>query len=347
MDILGIGNALLDIFWFSDDESALSLGLHPNHAAHVPPERLDELLLAIPAPISVSGGSASNSVKVAAALGSECAFVGCVGTDDRESDRWARIFRSDLAAFGVQCLLENRQGESGRCLVIHMPGGMKSIACAPGVAPSLRAEQISRELIAQAKIVLLDGQTLRNADVSERVIRLCRERRVPLALDAGSIDITQKFPDRFLDLLAHGDCVLFLNDDEALSLATALEPLIPGDRGVQKSEDYIDSIFSFFTARNKAYPCIVQKRGPRGARAWMAGASCEAGTEEIAEPLDDTGAGDAFNGAFLSAWLRHKQIPDALRFANAAAREVLMIPGTRLAPDRFLTLREDLRALGR
>ena len=97
MDILGIGNALLDIFWFSDDESALALGLHPNKSAHMESGRLDELLLAVQAPIFVSGGSASNSVKTAAALGIDTAFIGCTGTEDRETDRWARLFTEDLA----------------------------------------------------------------------------------------------------------------------------------------------------------------------------------------------------------------------------------------------------------
>ena len=137
MDILGIGNALIDIFCFSDDETALSLGLHPNQAIHVTSERLDELLLAVPSRISVSGGSASNTVKAAAALGASCAFVGCVGTEDRERDLWGQIFARELLSFGVQCVLENRTETSGRCLVLHMPGGLKSIACAPGAAPTL------------------------------------------------------------------------------------------------------------------------------------------------------------------------------------------------------------------
>lgn len=347
MDILGIGNALLDIFWFSDDESALSLGLHPNYSAHVSPERLDEILLAVPAPIQVAGGSASNSLKAASALGASSTFIGCTGTEDCECDRSARIFSADLASFGVKCLLENRNMPTGRCLVIHMPGGMKSIACAPAAAPTLAVEQIADETFSQAKLILLDGQTLRNEEITGRVAALCREHGLPLALDVGSADLVRNYGKTILDLMTQNDLILFMNDDETLAMARGLEPLVPGDRGIQTPDRMINDVFSFFTARKRSFPCIVQKRGPKGARAWMSGKQTDIPTEALTMVLDDTGAGDTFNGAFLAAWLKKLPLADCIRFANAAARESLYVPGTRLDWDRFSDLKAELEAIAK
>lgn len=344
MDILGIGNALLDIFSFSDDETALYLGLHPNHAAHVSPERLDEMLLAISDPIYVSGGSASNAVKAASALGAATAFIGCAGTDDRETDRYSRLFHEDLASFGVRVMLENRPKTSGRCLVIHMPGKMKAVACAPGAASSLRVEQIERELISQAKIVILDGQVLRNKAVTDKIALLCRESRVILALDISTADIARSFSREVQEILVQNDAILFLNTAEAITLALALENTVPGDRGIQDESRFIDSIFSFYTTRKKPFPCIVEKMGENGARAWFAGEKHEAKTEAAENILDDTGAGDVFAGAFLQAFLRHIPVPEALSFANKAAGEVLRVPGTRLDCETFITLKNKLSA---
>lgn len=338
MDILGIGNALVDIFSFSDDETALALGLHPNHASHMEPGRLDELLIAVQSPIYVAGGTAANALKAASALGLSCAFVGCTGTEDRESDRWARMFCAELASFGVKALTESRSSTTGRCLVLHMPGTMKSIACAPGAAPSIKTEQITEELVASARVVFVDGQTLRNRDAFERISALCRERRVPLAVDVASTDIARGKSAEIARLFGDNDCILFLNEDEAVALAVALEPTVPGDRGILSEKACVEAVFSFYTRKTGYFPCIVMKLGEKGARLWSGGKAYEAPIDPVTNVIDDTGAGDVFAGAFLAAYLQSIPQAESLSFANRAARECLTIPGTRLDCDGFARL---------
>jgi sugar/nucleoside kinase (ribokinase family) len=343
MDILGIGNALLDIFWFSDDESALALGLHPNKSAHMESGRLDELLLAVQAPIFVSGGSASNSVKAAAALGVDTAFIGCTGTEDRETDRWGRLFSDDLSSFGVRCDLESRNEATGRCLVIHMPGNLKSIACAPGAAPELSIEQIPEAILREAKIVLLDGQTLWNGEVAAHVISLCEKAGVRLALDAGSADVVRSNAELIFRAVSLSGATLFLNDDEAFALARSIGAADVGD-----TDECINRAFTAFTAGQNGPPgsdaCIVHKRAARGARAWQNGIRFDAPTEAASSVLDDTGAGDAFNGAFLTARLKNLPLESCLKFANAAARTTLSVPGSHLDREAFSDLAQKLAA---
>jgi sugar/nucleoside kinase (ribokinase family) len=350
MDILGIGNALLDIFWFSEDESALSLGLHPNHASHVTPARLDEILLAVPNPIYVSGGSASNAVKAAASLGLNVSFIGCLGTEDRERDQWANLFEADLSAAGVHCRFEQKNRPTGRCLVIWMPGAMKSIACAPSAATGLRAEDIDPALVAQAKLILLDGQVLRNGEVANHIAILARTHGIPLAIDMASADIATAYTDTLAELIEKNKLILLMNADEAEAFARAIEPSLgslrkhdaPNDRGTERTDDAAAEIFPAITAKDSYFPCFVEKRAALGARAWSAGRQYVAETERVDAVLDDTGAGDVFDGAFLSAFLRGSDIPGALAFANRMARGTLQVPGTRLDPDEIRIARECL-----
>jgi len=341
-DILGIGNALLDIFCFSEEETALSLGIHPNSTNHVSPDRLDELLLGIRTPVLVSGGSASNALKAASSLGLQCSFIGCTGTIEGESDRWALVLGADLASYGVHLALEDRSHTTGRCLIIHMPGALKSIVCAPGAAPSIRPEQITQEAVNNARIVMLDGQLLRYSELSNHICTLASQAKVPLALDIASVDIAKNHSILLPGLLTRGKTILFCNTDEAEELALVLADTVPGDRGFQTREELVHSVFSFYTARKRSFPCIVRKEGPLGATAWCSGSVIHREGQAIDLPLDDTGAGDVFAGAFLCAWLAHAPLEQALDFANKAGRSCLTVPGTRLDWDFFTTLKEEL-----
>ena len=129
MRIAGIGNALLDLFWFPDTEAAPVLGLHPNSTVHTDPDRMDELLLGVPAPIQVSGGSAANALKAASLLGEDCVFFGCLGSFEREYDPWAKAFLADLSDYGVRpCAKEE---VSNRALPGHQHNGASPRSPAP------------------------------------------------------------------------------------------------------------------------------------------------------------------------------------------------------------------------
>ncbi|HHU36247.1 MAG TPA: hypothetical protein GXZ47_03365 [Treponema sp.] len=342
MDILGIGNVLLDIFCFSEEDTALSLGLHPNSSVRVSPERLDELLLAITNPVYVSGGAVSNSLKTASALGFTCGAIGCIGQEDRENDRWARIITADLAAYGVQQILEERNVTTGRRLILHMPGGVTSIAWAPGAAPTLRPEQIEADLVARTSMVYLDGHLLKNTAITDRIITLCKGFSVPLVIDIGTVETASKRSSSIPEFLTRTDCVLLVNEDEAFPLAVTLESIVPGDRGMQSASSFVDSIFSFFTTKKQAFPCIVRKEGPGGATAWHRGTRIHRDTQEVAHCIDKTAAGDVFGGAFMCAFLKNAPLSDALDFANTAARHALFVPGSRLDWNDFVALRDEL-----
>lgn len=319
MDILGIGNALVDIFCFSDEEIALPMGLHPNSAAHVPPERMEELLLALPNQIPISGGGAANALKAAALSGASCAFIGCTGTDEGESDRWATIFSRDLAAFGIDARLERRAVPTGRCLVIRMPGGLKSIACSPSAAVSIKPEQLDPELFAQARLVHLDGQLLRNAELTDRVINLCSSLKIPLSLDIASTEIARTRAGTVTTMIERTELILFMNEDEARVFAATVDP---------RARE--EALFSGLTSGNRAR--IVRKRGAAGAQAWMDGIKTDAPGVPVDHPLDDTAAGDCFAGAFLSGMLSGEPIDRLLEASNALAAATLSVPGSGLEP---------------
>ncbi len=92
--------------------------------------------------------------------------------------------------------------------------------------------------------------------------------------------------------------VLFLNEMEALRYTN--------------SETVQLALERFSSSRN----VVVIKRGARGVIASESGAaSVEAAGLEV-EVVDTTGAGDAFNGGFLQAWMKQRPLKDCLRAGN-------------------------------
>lgn len=344
MDMLGIGNAIVDIFSFSEEETSLSLGLHPNSAVHMDCARLNELLLMVKNPVMVAGGSASNALKAASAMGLSCSFIGCTGTEDHEADAWARVFAADLASFRIETHLEERNMTSGRCLVIHMPGGLKAIACAPGAASTIRPEQIQADIVSRSSLVHIDGQLLRNAASCDRVSNLCRGFGIPLSIDLANASIARAQAGTILELIERNDCILFMDRHEAFAFAQAARDALHVS-AAKTTDDMVASVFEALTGKKRAFPYIVRKEGPMGASAWSAGSFYHQASQAINHPLDDTAAGDIFAGAFLSAYLRRVDIEDALDVANQAARASLSVPGSRIDWNEFTSFGDEIGAL--
>ncbi|WP_037860895.1 carbohydrate kinase family protein [Streptomyces sp. NRRL S-340] len=116
-------------------------------------------------------------------------------------------------------------------------------------------------------------------------VAAARARGVPVSLDPASAGFLASLGvDRFL-ALTEGVDVLLPSRDEAC-LLTGLSD--PADAAAELS---------------RRFPLVVVKHGRDGALVARSGAVCARVRGRPAVPLDTTGAGDAFTGAFLAALL--------------------------------------------
>ncbi|MGW0820568.1 carbohydrate kinase family protein [Streptomyces sp. NPDC002845] len=124
-------------------------------------------------------------------------------------------------------------------------------------------------------------------------LEAARARGVPVSVDPASAGFLTKWGvDRFL-ALAEGVDVLLPSRDEAY-LLTGLPD--PADASAKLS---------------RHVPLVVAKQGPDGALVARSGAVEARVPAAPAAPLDTTGAGDAFTGAFLAALLTGADAVDA------------------------------------
>jgi len=94
--------------------------------------------------------------------------------------------------------------------------------------------------------------------------------------------------------------------------------------------------------RGELFPVIVVKMGPRGALV-IAGGNINRAETAAVSPLETTGAGDAFSAAFLTAWVRHKPLPECASLGNKAARIILDYTGTLADKKQFRSVAQELK----
>ncbi len=336
LELIGVGNALVDVIAFTDEDVAGLLGLSPNKAVHVDPRRFSELLVALPDPALSAGGGAASTMKIASRLGIRSAFVGRVGSKaNGEPDRFARLFEKEMADAGVRLLLSRGAEPTGGCLVLRMADGSFSIAACPSAALGLEADELPEELVRQAKALLIDGYALGRTETVERALELADRYGTAVALDVGSEKIAAGFAP-FIGKLLEGTLplILFLNEAEALAFAAAAN----GGADIGRED-----AFAHLRARTEAgpYPIVVVKRGALGSVVFAGGSRFDAPSAAVA-PRDETGAGDTFAAGFLAAWIRGKPLSECAAFGNRVAREAIAVPGTSIAAKALRKLAESL-----
>ncbi len=328
-ELLGIGNALVDVVAVLEEESAPLLGLHPNRSVHVTYERLSEILIALDQAAIGAGGGAATVAKIASLLGLRTAFAGCIGGGALgHCDRFGEIFREELEDAGVQVLLSVGKEPTGACAILRMPGGLSAIAACPSAALGLTASDLPFDMIRSAKIVMLDGFILDRKELVQEAVRVAAESGTVTALDVASPSIVSENAAFIADLAIHYPLILFFNEAEAQAYCGAL------GSSSDDAEDGGDA-FKVIAAQcaDGPFPVAVVKRGPKGVLVFAAGERYGNASRAIT-PCDETGAGDAFAAGFLSAWLRGKDLSACAELGNRIARAIIKIPGTRLDAEK-------------
>ena len=364
LEILCIGNALVDVFVQGDEQLCVRLGIS-EAVQHVEIEKLHEILNALKVPTvqkkplthpeftTVSGGGAANVAKIAGLLGAKAGFIGALGrgeAGDRsfQGDEFGRLFENDLSTAGVKLYLPLKSSPTGLCLFLRA-GSETYIIAAPSAALKLSESDISEEELKKAGVVVIDGFMLDRPGMVDHILRLTDRYGTTAAIDLSSAAIAREKVLEILDYARQYSLILFMNDTEAEAFCEGLKARGIGiqDLGLAMDEDgqgqsllsaerrkpgsSFRRICTFFQAltSGKRFPIIVVKLGERGAFIFSDGTIMRAETTAKI-PGETTGAGDAFCAAFLTAWVRNKPLSECAALGNKAARIVLNAAGTQV-----------------
>ena len=316
IDVLAIGNAIVDVIADADDEFLGREGMHKGAMRLIDEAEAVRLYEAMRPGREASGGSAANTVAGLASLGLRSAFIGQLG-----KDQLGQIFTHDIRSLGVTFDTPARGdvGATARCLILVTSDAQRTMNTFLGAAQMLGPEAVGPAQVAAAKILYLEGYLWDPEGPREAMMKAmdaAREAGTKVAFTLSDSFVVDRHREQLWKLLEDKRVdILFANEAEIMSLA---------------EHESADEAALAVAAH---VPTVVVTCGAQGAFALSGGGKTSVPAEPISRLVDTTGAGDLFAAGFLAGEARGLGIERSLRLGAICAAEVIQHYGARPEAD--------------
>lgn len=235
------------------------------------------------------GGPAATATVAAARLGMKTAFLSMVGDDD-PGRRILQDLEAENIFTGSMRVRQDSTSPIAYCW-IDQPTGKRSIAWTRGTLRELDPSELDMERILNAKLLHLDGHNTAAAIVAAEE---ARKHGVLVSLDAGTIRPGVE------KIMEHTD-LLFTSEYFARTWT--------GEQDLEKALLKLVKIGAKVTGVTM---------GDKGSIAIDNGKIIHCPAFRVT-PVDTTGAGDVFHGAFAVKYLESADLYESMRFASAVS----------------------------
>lgn len=319
LDVVAIGNAIVDVLAPSDDAFLAENALTKGGMQLIDAQMATSLYANMKSAKEISGGSAANTLAGLAALGKSCGFIGQVC-----DDQLGEVFAHDVRALGIRFDTPARSGDmpTARCLILVTPDAQRTMNTFLGASQFLPASALDMDLIRSAGILYLEGYLWdpeQPRAAMRAAIDAARSAGRKVAFTLSDTFVIDRHRADFIEMIEGGLIdILFSNEGEIQALAQ----IDDFDKAVNAIAPYV--------------PVLVSTRSEKGAIAVVDGIRYEALAATVEQIIDTTGAGDLFAAGFLAAHIDGMDVEKCLKLGAAAAAEVISHWGAR--PEQDLQL---------
>ncbi|MES2752082.1 MAG: adenosine kinase [Pseudomonadota bacterium] len=311
-DVLGIGNAIVDILAKTEDGFLVAQGMAKGSMALIDEARAGAIYKAMGPGTEMSGGSAANTIVGVADFGARAAFVGKV-----RDDQLGGVFSHDIRAAKVAFDTNPATGgpATACCYILVTPDGERTMNTYLGAAQDLSPGDIEPAQIAASSIVYLEGYLWdpKNAkDAFLKASKIAHENKRTVALTLSDAFCVGRYRDEFVDLIRTKTVdLVFANEAELISL--------------YQTDDFDKALTQL---RNDANVAVVT-RSEKGCVVVSKDKVTSVPAFPVKQVVDTTGAGDLFAAGFLFGLVRGFSHDDSGRLGALAAAEVIQHIGAR------------------
>jgi sugar/nucleoside kinase (ribokinase family) len=312
-DVLGIGNALVDVITSVDDDFITGHGFPRGATTMVDLDRADAIYADLPPAQEISGGSCANTIAGLASFGANVAFIGRV-----RDDQLGKVYTHDLRSLGVHFDVPpaTTGPPTGRCLVMVMPDAHRTQCTYLGASTFIGPEDVDPEVVARAHVTYLEGYLWDQPSAKDAIRKAAAAARGAgrqVALTLSDPFCVERHRNEFRDLVADEIDVLFANESEICSL--------------YEVDDFDAAL------QQVRHHCRIAAltRSEQGSVV-IAGDSVHIlEAEPVDRLVDTTGAGDQYAAGFLYGLTHRHDLATCGRLGSMAAAEVISHYGARPA----------------
>ena len=311
--VLGIGNALVDIMTKLDNDKFLDEFKLPKGSMQLveqdfvkdiskASEKFDK--------IQSSGGSAANTIHGLARLGVDSGFIGKVGEDELGD-----FFHYDMKKSNIEPKLLRTRTDSGRAVALISPDSERTFATFLGAAIELSPEDLKTEFFKGFDFLHVEGYLVQNHELLKRASDLAKENGLKISLDMASYNVVEDNIEFLKSYIKDYVDIIFANEEEAKSF-TGKEP-----------EEALEDMAS-------QCEIAVVKVGKDGS--YIKSGDKKYKAEPVkANPVDTTGAGDAYAAGFLYGLVKGFDLDKCGQIGSVLAGKVIEVVGAKMDENKW------------
>ena len=310
-DLLGIGNAVIDVLYETDEKFIKDNQLKKGIMTLIDEEKAEKFYSSLKQGIEVSGGSVANTTVGFASLSGKPAFIGKV-----KDDKLGKTFSQSLTSAGVLFKTEpiiNGPG-TARSFIFVTPDAHRTMNTYIGACSLLSPKDIDDQIIKNSKIIFLEGYVWEENLAKESLVKaaeIARKANNKVALTLSDPFCVKKHRSEFEELIKKHIDILFANEFEAKELCQTQD--------LEESAKEISNMTEI----------AVITRSEKGAKIYNAKETIEIKAKVFNTVKDTTGAGDLFAAGFLYGLTKKFSILKSGNIAAITAGEIISHFGAR------------------
>ena len=311
-NILGIGNAIVDVLAKVDDEFLLKNNFVKGSMKLINKSEFENLEKNIKIEKVIAGGSVANTIAGISYLKGSPSFIGKVN-----SDKFGDLYKKSLEDININFpyIKKDESLPTGASIILITPDSERTMCTYLGISSHLSADDISKNIILDHKLIFLEGY-LWDKGESEKMfkhaINIAKQNKVEIAMSLSDIFCVTRHKQDFYNLLKNDLNILIGNENEINELT-----------GKKNLLDSVNQLKEFDKL-------IVITRSDKGSLAIKNNEIINCESIKVDKVVDLTGAGDLFAAGFLKEYVDKSDIKKCLKIGSITASKIIQKIGARL-----------------
>ena len=289
-DIVGIGNAIVDVIAEVDDLYLEKNKIRKGAMSLVDYNFINKIGNEINVVSTISGGSVANSIVCIAQQNLKTAFIGKV-KDDKMGIKFAEGLAKENVHFKIN--KSSADNNTGRCVILVSPDAERTMNTYLGISQELTEHDIDLKIIEESSMLYLEGYLWDLDNAKKAIIKsieIARKSGATVAFSISDQFCVDRFRDEFLEIINKYTDIIFANESEIKSLFETNE---------------LEDAMKECQNTGKIFAVTL---GESGAKIIKKNEIIDINPEKIESLIDTTGAGDLFAAGFLSEFLKSKDL---------------------------------------